>query len=183
MAKFIPIEKMSKLREAAKTGDANAIKILDLQMSGGDFGELLDNYFQPKPAVEEQKSLPEKGGQSNLEKFLAFNSVTKDSPDYDSFVEDFYKEFPNERPHEHKEIQEEPEEGFEEWIRKLINEESDAIDSYSKAITKVMNCEALNESKKRRVIARLKEIRSDEEEHFRELGELLKNDESEGEML
>ena len=101
MARFIPIDKMKSLREAAKSGDANAIKILDMQMSGDDFGSLLDEFFQPKPVqealptgTEETNSLPEK---TKLEQFLEFNNVTKDSPDYDSFVEDFYNEFPNER--------------------------------------------------------------------------------------
>ena len=140
MAKFIPIDKMSKLRESAKNGDEHARKILDMQMSGGDFGALLDEYFQPKPEVVmekdtvETKSMPQK--KTKLEEFLEFNNVSKDSPDYDSFVEDFYREFPNERNVEtHEEIhEEEHEDGFEEWMKKLMAEESDAIDSYSKAM-------------------------------------------------
>lgn len=169
MAKFIPIEKMSKLREAAKTGDANAIKILDLQMSGGDFGELLDNYFQPKPAVEEQKSLPEKGEQSNLEKFLAFNGVTKDSPDYNSFVEDFYKEFPNERPKEMGGIGEHCEVGEDCFLLPLIQEEIKAIGDYNEAIMKVMDMDELGDAAKRGMISKLEEIKRDEMEHLEEL--------------
>lgn len=182
--KFIPIEKMSKLREAAKNGDVSARKILDMQMSGGDFGSLLDEYFQPKPVQEvpvkgnlETQSLPKE--KSNLDKFLEFNNVTKDSPDYESFVEDFYKEFPNEKPREGLvenpvEQIEDDKDGFDSIIRDLIKDETDAIDEYSKAITKLMSNEHLDEIQKRRVIARLKEIRGDEEEHFHQLNELLK---------
>ena len=175
---FIPVDKMRKLRESAKGGDERAKKILMLQMGGEDFSSLMDEFFAPQPEptqTVETQSMPQK---TKLEEFLEFNNVSKDSPDYDSFVEDFYREFPNER--EHPTIHEvEHEEDFEEWIKKLMGEESDAIDSYSKVITKVMNCEMLDDSKKRRVIARLKEIRGDEEEHFRELSELLKGNSDE----
>ena len=186
--KFIPIDKMSKLREAAKNGDVNARKILDMQMSGGDFGVLLDEFFQPKPELNmkeqtlETKSMPQK--KSKLDEFLEFNNVTKDSPDYESFVEDFYREFPNERPgmvENPVEQIEDDKDGFDSIIRDLMKDETDAIEEYSKAITKIMNSEELDEIKKRRVIARFKEIRGDEEQHFAQLGELLKKDEPKGE--
>ena len=169
MAKFIPIEKMLKLREAAKGGDANAIKILDLQMSGGDFGGLLDEYFQPKQeAPVEGKSLPEKGEKSKLEQFLEFNNVTKDSPDYDSFVEDFYKEYPNERP-EAKQQQEVVEVGNEHFLLPLIQEEIKAINDYNEAIMKVMDMDELGDAAKRGLVADLEEIKHDEMEHLEKL--------------
>ena len=183
MARFIPIDKMKSLREASKNGDANAIKILSMQMSGEDFSPLLDEYFQPKPVQAEDggmesKSLPQKPN-SKLEQFLAFNNITKDSPDYDSFVEDFYKEFPDEK--EKPSMVENPVEkieddkdGFDSIVRSLIEDETDAINEYSKAITKIMNDKNLNDLQKKRVIARFKEIRGDEEEHFKQLNELLK---------
>lgn len=167
MARFIPIDKMTKLREASKNGDANAIKILDLQMSGGDFSELLDNYFQPKPVVEEQKSLPEQGNQSKLDKFLAFNNITKDSPDYESFVEDFYNEFPNERPDGN--IGAKVEVGEECFLLPLIQEEIKAIGDYNEAIMKVMDMDELGDAAKRGLIAKLEEIKRDEMEHLEEL--------------
>lgn len=169
MARFIPIDKMSKLREASKNGDANAIKILDLQMSGGDFGELLDNYFQPKPVVEEQKSLPEKGEQSKLEQFLAFNNVTKDSPEYESFVEDFYNEFPNEKPEAEANTQEVVHIGEDHFLLPLIQEEIKAINDYNAAIMKVMEMDELGEAAKRGLIADLEEIKHDEMEHLEKL--------------
>ena len=170
--KFIPIDKMKSLREASKNGDANAIKILDLQMSGGDFGSLLDEYFQPKQAAlqgapVEGKSLPNKGEQSKLEKFLAFNNVTKDSPDYESFVEDFYNEFPEEREHgHHGEMCEVEEDCF---ILPLIKEEIKAITDYNDAIMKVMEMDELGDATKKGLIAKLEEIKRDEMEHLEEL--------------
>ena len=172
--KFIPIDKMSKLREASKNGDANAIKILDLQMSGGDFGSLLDEFFQSKQAAPqgapvEGKSLPNKGEQSNLDKFLAFNNITKDSPDYESFVEDFYNEFPNERPKEMGGIGEHCEIEEECFVLPLIQEEIKAINDYNEAIMKVMDMDELGDAAKRGMIAKLEEIKRDEMEHLEEL--------------
>lgn len=172
MARFIPIDKMSKLREASKNGDANAIKILDLQMSGGDFGSLLDEFFQPKQVVENQqpvevgKSLPQKGENSKLEQFLKFNNVTRESPDYDSFVEDFYKEFPNERPRNNEGMCEVEEECF---LLPLIQEEIKAINDYNEAVMKVMEMDELGDAAKRGLIADLEEIKRDEMEHLEKL--------------
>ena len=187
MAKFIPIDKISKLREAAKSGDEKAIKILNMQMSGEDFSPLLDEFFQPLPEVNmeektvETQSMPEKKN-SKLEEFLAFNHIDKNSPDYEDFVRDFYDEFPSEKEgmveNPVKQI-EDDKDGFDSIIRDLMKDETDAIEEYSKAITKIMNSEELDEIHKRRVIARLKEIRGDEEQHFAQLGELLKKDEPE----
>lgn len=173
--KFIPIDKMKSLREASKNGDANAIKILDLQMSGGDFGSLLDEFFQPKQvapqgAPVEGKSLPNKGEQSKLEKFLAFNNVTKDSPDYESFVEDFYNEFPEEREHEHSANNNGMTMCEEEcFITPLIQEEIKAINDYNEAIMKVMDMDELGDAAKRGMISKLEEIKRDEMEHLEEL--------------
>lgn len=173
--RFIPIDKMKALREASKNGDANAIKILDLQMSGGDFGSLLDEFFQPKPATQESapvegKSLPNKGEQSKLEKFLAFNNVTKDSPDYESFVEDFYNEFPEEKPHEQS-VSNEGMTICEEdcFVTPLILEEIKAIRDYNEAIMKVMEMDELGDAAKKGLIAKLEEIKRDEMEHLEEL--------------
>ena len=188
--KFIAIDKMKKLREAAKNGDEHARKILDMQMRGEDFSSLLDEFEKPQMVETEQsvqtQSLPQK--KSKLDEFLEFNNVTKDSPDYDSFVEDFYREFPNEKKPEKVdnpvEKIEDDKDGFDSIIRDLIQDETDAIDEYSKAITKLMSSEELDDMEKKRVIARLKEIRGDEEEHFKQLNELLKmkGDEEYGEQ-
>lgn len=178
--KFIPVDKLSKLREAAKSGDVNARKILDMQMGGEDFGSLMDEFFQPKPVVEKQQvEVVGKPHNSKLEEFLKFNNVTKDSPDYESFVEDFYTEFPSERPREG--LVENPVEQIEEdkdeecFLDKLINEEIDAINSYNEAIMKIMNLDDESESSRRGMIAKLDEIKRDEMEHLEELKRMKSN--------
>ena len=56
MPKYIPCEKMKKLREAVKNGDEMARKILMAQLNDEDFSCDLDTYFQPK---EEPKLIEE----------------------------------------------------------------------------------------------------------------------------
>ena len=177
MAKFIPIDKLQKLREASRNGDVNARKILNMQLGGEeDYSELLESYFAPKPEpqpepVETVVSGVENKEDERLQKFLADNNLTKDSPEYGAAVKEFYAEIGEKAP----KIEEE-ENTFEAVIKKLMKEESSAIDDYSKAITQIMNDETLEDDKKHRAIARFKEIRQDEETHFRELAELLKTD-------
>lgn len=169
--RFIPVDKLKNLREAAKNGDELAKKILRAQMNDQDFSKDLDSYFA-KPSVEEQEALPDKK-KTKLEQFLDDNGVKEGDEDYDATVEMYYNEFPNERPNkeENKEpIEEEKEE--DSVITKLKKEEIDAMNSYSKAITEIMGDSSIEETQKKRIVARLKEIRSDEEEHFRELTEL-----------
>ena len=175
--KFIPIDKMKKLRESAKSGDERAKHILAMQLKGDeDFSELLEEYFAPakpeianaeaaEPVVEEHKD--------KLHEFLEQNGVKEGDEDYDEVVKMFYAETGGEKP-----AMVEPEEECVECIckdelDKLRKEELDAIDSYSKKITIIMSSDELNDNQKRKIVARLKEIRSDEEEHYRELGELL----------
>ena len=179
MSHFIPRDKIDKLREAARNGDEKAKKILNMQLKGEeDYSQLLDEYFAPKPEpVEEQPETTVSGvdneDNKRLEKFLEDNQITKDSPEYDEAVKEFYAETGG-KPVEGQETERDE---FEEIIKDLMKEESKAIDDYSKAITQVMNMPEFNEIDMKRAIARFKEIRSDEEEHFRELGELLKKDE------
>ena len=57
MPRYIPFDKMQKLREAAKAGDEMAKKILRAQLDDTeDFSKDLDNYFAPK---EEPKPIEE----------------------------------------------------------------------------------------------------------------------------
>lgn len=58
MSRYIPYEKMSKLREAAKNGDEMAKKILIAQLGGEDFSADLDTYFAvpvEEPEITEKK--------------------------------------------------------------------------------------------------------------------------------
>lgn len=182
MARFIPIEKMKKLRESAKAGDERAKAILRKQMLGEeDFSSDLDEYFKPveeKPAMETstqevaEKNPNVQSRQSHLQEFLEYNGITKESPDYDDFVKSYYEENPDE-PREDEQAEQVEEHLLKDELDKLKKEEVEAIEDYSKAITIIMNSNEADENAKRRIIARLKEIRSDEEEHFRELGELI----------
>lgn len=198
MAKFIPIDKLSKLREASRNGDENARKILRMQLEDKeDYSELLNSYFAPKPEPEEKVETVVTGDDGRLEKFLSDNGITKDSPDYDEAVKEFYAEIggkPGEIDKNEKKAEElgnkitegAPVEGqeterdkFENIIKDLMKEESKAIDDYSKAITEVMNMPEFNAKQMKRAIARFTEIRDDETEHFNELKALLKNDSEE----
>ena len=113
--RFIPIDKMKSLREAAKNGDSRARKIIIMQMNGEDFGSLLDEYFaNPKTPnkVEEtskteqivNKEISPNTVEDNditdpkLKKFLEYNGVKKGDIDYESTIEAYYQEFPKARP-------------------------------------------------------------------------------------
>lgn len=100
---YIPFEKMKALREAAKSGDERARKIIIMQMNGEDFGSLLDQYFEAPNKPEEvvnKETYSDTTEDSKLNKFLEYNGVKKGDMDYDSTVEAYYKEFPKERKHD-----------------------------------------------------------------------------------
>ena len=106
---FIPVEKMKKLREAAKNGDGRAKAILQAQLNGADYTADLDAYFKPideaKPntfggnpgSVSETKAT-EGTGNARLDSFLADNQVKKGDPDYEDALNDYYNEFPEDMP-------------------------------------------------------------------------------------
>lgn len=179
MKLFIPIDKMRKLREASKTGDEQAKKILSMHLGGKeDYSSLMDEYFAPKveEVVPEAKAIEEKPAVENegLKEFLKFNGIEEGHPEYDSYVEDYYKENPDQKPIEETPTQEcEEENGCKCLLEKLMKEETEAMDSYSKKITMIMNDSNISGNKKRKILARLEEIRSDEQEHFSELSKLI----------
>ena len=97
---YIPFEKMKALREAAKSGDERARKIIIMQMNGEDFGSLLDQYFTKSEESNKPEDHSDTTEDSKLNKFLEYNGVKKVEMDYDSTVEAYYKEFPKERHHD-----------------------------------------------------------------------------------
>lgn len=97
---YIPFEKMKTLREAAKSGDERAKKIIIMQMNGEDFGSLLDQYFTKPEESNKVEDHSDTTEDSKLNKFLEYNGVKKGDMDYDSTVEAYYKEFPKERKHD-----------------------------------------------------------------------------------
>ena len=184
--RFIPVDKMQKLREAAHNGDERARKILHSQMHDEDFGADLDEYFKPAPApapAPDEAEAPAETTVSGvgekddvrLKKFLEDNGITEDSPEYEDAVKEFKAEMGIKEPEQADEN--DPRAQFDEIIKKLVKEEIKAIDDYSKAITEIMDLPEFNEIQMRRAIARFKEIRSDEEEHVKELNALFKNEE------
>lgn len=166
--RFIPVQKINKLREAARSGDDNARKILEMQLDGkDDFSELLNQYFTPKVEPEQEPETEVEILDAGLQTFLKDNEIDKDNPEYQSYVDDYYKENPRQNANQLQERE------CEEMIKKLMKEELDAIESYSKAITQTMASEELSENQKRKIISRFTEIRDDENEHYTELKQLL----------
>ena len=112
--RFIPVDQIKQLREAAKNGDDRAKKILRAQLEGKDFGSELEAFFaqpgignmpmeeigQKVSAIAMPGPVQENKGTGNpkLDKFLADNGVKEGDADYDDAVNDYYNEFPNERP-------------------------------------------------------------------------------------
>ena len=110
---FIPVEKMSQLREAAKNGDERAKKILQAQLKKEDYASDLDAFFAPAPATTK---VIEKGGNpgsateakatkgtgnAKLDQFLLDNGVFEGDPEYEDAVNDYYNEFPEEMPEDY----------------------------------------------------------------------------------
>lgn len=191
MAKFIPINQITKLKEDSKNGDERAKNILSMYLDGKDFSTLIEEYFaKPKTdVVEKQATQIEEKEQSGLEKFLSFNNITKENPDYKEYVLEYYNENPQERDEnilkEMSEIGEEKvnqelsniavsNDGQEECstlvtlIKNLIEDENEAIQGYDKGILFVANSE-----KDRNILNVLNEIKTDEIRHIKMLKELV----------
>lgn len=105
---YIPFDKMKKLREASKTGDERAKKILLMQMNDEDFSHDMDDYFAPRqPEAEAPQPkqadapAPEQTDDyagikdERLAKFLKANGVKEGDPEYEDALNDYYAEFPD----------------------------------------------------------------------------------------
>lgn len=150
MAKFIPIDKMRKLREAARNGDEGAKRILRMQLDGtSDFSTDLDSYFSPKPETDKglgREPAPE------MEKGQSLEGKPQVNANFHKSLEAV------------NDIQQE-----KSFIDKLIQDEIDAIKAYNDAIMEVMQLEEQSDATKEGFIAQLKHIRDEEVEHFNEL--------------
>jgi len=178
---FIEKEKFAKLRDAARSGDERAASILDSFRHDSDISGMMEEYFKPveteTATIEVKGEEPDRDGMSKLERFLTDNEVHEGDDNYDDYVKEFYEMFPeehHEHEHKHEECCEKEEDPVVCEIQKLMKEEVDAIESYSKGITIVMSSN-LPEKMKRRIIARLEEILGDEKEHHSELGKELQS--------
>ena len=187
--RFIPIDKMKTLREAARNGDERAKKILNMQMNDEDFSSLLEEQFST-PKTEEKEILVKESNSPDdkLQKFLKYNNVKEGDEDYESTVEAFYKEFPKARPvveakatdgddislpneEDNTSIYGEDDEPIEEdkmFIDDLIQDEYEAIEQYNKAISEILKLDE-GDSLKKGLITDLEEIRRDEFDHVEKL--------------
>lgn len=189
---FIPIDKMKQLREAAKNGDERAKHILRAQLDNVNFKNDLDDYFsESKQDVVEKTNLDNNTSEdTRLQKFLKYNNVTKDDPEYESTLEAYYKEFPQEKTanvqsdlnsnnnednfsiygEEDEPINQDDNlmqsQKYECFIDPLISDEIEAINGYNKAIMEVMNEDDQNEAEKKGIIADLEDIKREEIEHL-----------------
>lgn len=165
--RYIPADKMAKLREASKAGDEKARKILFAQLDGNDFDSDLEEYFKPAPAPEAQNAPIEakatepeaEKAKTGLDSFLESNGVTKESPEYDDFVNDYYAEFPNERPKE-AENAAEAEVGEEVDLTKSIAEGLiDIIGRCDQTLVLVLNNDDVEDTAKKGIMTTLQEIK------------------------
>ena len=80
MPRYIPFDKMQKLREAAKNGDERAKKILRAQLDDvDDFSADLEDYFKPAPEepVEDVATAnPEEVKQEETQQIIAQQNPT-----------------------------------------------------------------------------------------------------------
>lgn len=175
---FISSDKFAKLREASHNGDIKAQEILKAFRDGGEHvSEMIEEYFAPKveePEIKEEiKEEPERGEMSRLEKFLADNDISEDSPDYEEYVQEFNNMFPNEKVEVKKEAEEEelPPEEVAFDMQKLIEDESEAIEGYDKKILEITNMD-MDQTLKMGIIAELTQIKNEEIRHLNSLQEL-----------
>lgn len=190
--RFIPIDKMKILREAARNGDERAKKILNMQVNDEDFSSLLEEQFT-EPKKEDETILVKESNSPDdkLQKFLKYNNVKEGDEDYESTVEMYYKEFPKARPvveakatdgddielpndEDNTSIygdEDEPivdDEKSKTFIDDLIEDEYDAINKYNNAINEILKLEE-NDATKKGMITDLEEIRRDEFNHVEKL--------------
>lgn len=170
---YIDSKKFAQLREASRNGDVKASEILKSFRDGGEHvSEMIEEYFAPKPEVKEEIVEEDRKDMSRLDKFLADNDVSKDSPEYKEYVEEFNNMFPEEKVEEEK-IEEEKVEPEDETfsMQKLIEDESEAIEGYDKKILEITNLD-MDSTLKMGIIAELTQIKNEEIRHLNSLQEL-----------
>lgn len=178
--RYIPADKMAKLREASKAGDERARKILFAQLDGNDFDSDLEEYFKPAPAPEAQNAPIEAKAtgpetpkaKAGLDSFLESNGVTKESPEYDDFVNDYYAEFPNERPEEAAQA----EVGEEVDLTKSIAEGLiDIIGRCDQTLVLVLNNDDVEDTAKKGIMTTLQEIKQSILDNFDKVRKIKKS--------
>lgn len=199
---FIPIDQMSKLREAVKGGDLRAKDILNKYLNRGDYASDLEAYFKPvetpTPASAPSKVIEEQGnpgsvveakatkgtGNAKLDQFLFDNGISEGDPDYDEAVEDYYNEFPNERP---EPTEEETKEPTDEEVDEEVNEEAkettkslgqiliDVISECDKQMLEIMQNASVDENAKKGAMTSLQEIKQNTIDNIEKVKKIQKS--------
>ena len=170
---FIEGQKFKKIKEAANNGDEKAKSILLAQYHGDDVNGLLEEFFStPEEEIPEEpvtevvdEEKPKKfiplTHEQKLEKFLRDNNISKDDPEYASYVEEFEKEEPNTDGAENIST---PSCGcsLNSTVEDLIADEIEAINGYDKAIIEFSQSTDLKEATIKGVIATLQSIKEEE---------------------
>jgi hypothetical protein len=181
MPRFIPIDKMNKLREASKSGDERAKQLLSMYLKGGhdNFDNDLDDYFKPQPeqttpGVEETTATD----QPQMQSKMSLQQLAQEGNEVAKNVLDVLANAGEEKTNEflsriavadkNKENKMENCSTFVEFVKALILDENEAIQGYDKAILFTVNSE-----NDRNIVAVLNEIKSDEIRHIKMLKELV----------
>lgn len=171
---FIPVEKMSRLREAAKNGDARAKAILQAQLNGTDYAADLDAYFKPieepshnvsldktdgNPGSVTETKATEGTGNARLDAFLADNQVKKGDPDYEDALNDYYNEFPEDMPEDWGKPKPEQEAKMEQAAQGLGKLLLDVISECDKEMLEIMQDDSIDGNAKKGAMISLQEIK------------------------
>ena len=192
---FIEIEKMKKLREAAKNGDERAIKILHAQLNKEDYASDLDAFFAPKqpetkivenkvegnPGSATEAKATKGTGNARLDAFLADNGIMEGDPDYDDAVNDYYNEFPEDMPEgygqepkpepESNPIQEAKMESAAKDLGKLL---LDVISECDKEMLEIMQDNSIDSNAKKGALASLQEIKQNMIDNMEKIAKVKK---------
>lgn len=190
---FIPVEKMSRLREAAKNGDARAKAILQAQLNGTDYSVDLDAFFkpveEPKPvqggnpvSVSETKATSGTGN-ARLDAFLADNQIKEGDPDYEDALNDYYNEFPEDMPEDWGKPKPESEpapapeqeakmEGAAKDLGKLL---LDVISECDKEMLEIMQDESIDGNAKKGAMVSLQEIKQNMIDNMEKIAKVKKS--------
>jgi len=189
---FIEIEKMKKLREAAKNGDERAKKILQAQLKKEDYTSDLDAFFAPHPETKvvqngnpgsATEAKATKGtGNPRLDAFLADNGIMEGDPDYEDAVNDYYNEFPEDMPEDYgqEKSESEPEANpvqeakMEEAAQDLGKMLLDAIQECDKEMLEIMQDDSIDGNAKKGAMVSLQEIKQNMIDNMEKIAKVKK---------
>lgn len=187
---FIPIDQMKRLREAAKSGDERAKKILQAQLKKEDYTSDLEAYFAPTPETKViQNGNPGSATEAKatqgtrnprLDAFLADNGIMEGDPDYEDAVNDYYNEFPEDMPEDYGQKKPEPEanpvqeakmESAAQDLGKLL---LDVIQECDKEMLEIMQDDSIDGNAKKGAMVSLQEIKQNMIDNMEKIAKVKK---------